>query len=210
MSWLFTREKKENQDTQAKPVENEASSGSSASDILSQSEFDPAKLHPLAELDKPLDYLLIEEDALSALPGDSMAIPSRGWQDDLCYGTGTSYLTGLAVGGAWGFNEGLKKTRDITSTRLRLNGVLNGITRRGPFVGNSLGVLAIVYNGINSFIGYKREKHSWENSVAAGAITGALYKSTRGVRAMAISSTLVASAAGVWAFAKKTLTSKKD
>ncbi|CAB53081.1 Mitochondrial import inner membrane translocase subunit tim23 [Schizosaccharomyces pombe] len=208
MSWLFTRNKEEEPTSKIDSSELQVPTEATASDILSGSEFDPAKLHPLADLDKPLDYLLIEEDALSTLPGDSMAIPSRGWQDDLCYGTGTSYLSGLAIGGLWGLNEGMKKTKDITSTRLRLNGILNGVTRRGPFVGNSLGVLALVYNGINSLIGYKRQKHGWENSVAAGALTGALYKSTRGLRAMAISSSLVATAAGIWTLAKRSFTKR--
>jgi import inner membrane translocase subunit TIM23 len=37
------------------------------------------------------------------------------------------------------------------------------------------------------------------NSVMAGALSGAIFKSTRGVRPMAISSGIVASVAGSWA-----------
>ena len=47
---------------------------------------------------------------------------------------------GLAVGGVWGLYEGLWRP-DGKTVRLRMNAVLNGITRRGPFTGNSLGVL---------------------------------------------------------------------
>jgi import inner membrane translocase subunit TIM23 len=83
--------------------------------------------------------------------------------------------------------------------RLRLNGVLNAVTRRGPFLGNSAGVVAMVYNGINSTIGYYRGKHDMTNSVLAGAASGAVFKSTRGVRPMMISSGIVASVAGSWA-----------
>lgn len=56
--------------------------------------FDPAKLHPMAGLEDKLDYLLLDDDKTSDLPGSGTAIPSRGWSDDLCYGTGTMYLSG--------------------------------------------------------------------------------------------------------------------
>ena len=53
---------------------------------------DPARLHPLAQLDKDvLDYIQIEEDEVK----DHGALPTRGWTDDLCYGTGATYLTGF-------------------------------------------------------------------------------------------------------------------
>lgn len=64
-----------------------------ASDVL-MGAYDPAKLHPLAELGDKLDYLLLDDDKTSELPGAGTAIPSRGWSDDLCYGTGTMYLSG--------------------------------------------------------------------------------------------------------------------
>lgn len=108
-------------------------------------------------------------------------------------------MTALSIGGAWGLAEGLKKNPATMPPRLRLNGVLNAITRRGPFLGNSAGVIAMVYNGINSTIGHFRGKHDMTNSVVAGAISGAIFKSTRGVRPMMISSGIVASVAGAWA-----------
>src|SRR5215470_13489254 len=63
-----------------------------ASDILAG--IDPTKLHPLAEISGQLDYLNLDDAKLSELPGAATAIPSRGWADDLCYGTGTTYLAG--------------------------------------------------------------------------------------------------------------------
>jgi mitochondrial import inner membrane translocase subunit TIM23 len=52
---------------------------------------DPASLHPLANLDKQtLDYIILEDEQIKS----AGAIPSKGWADDLCYGTGTTYLTG--------------------------------------------------------------------------------------------------------------------
>ena len=168
--------------------------------IQNPSDFilDPSQLHPLAGLNQDtLDYLSLE-DSVADL-GAASALPSRGWSDDLCYGTGVSYLTALTIGGAWGLAEGLQKNPPSMPPRLRLNGVLNAVTRRGPFLGNSAGVIAMVYNGMNSTIGYYRGKHDATNSIAAGALSGALFKSTRGTRPMAISAGICASVAGGWA-----------
>ncbi|RKF80103.1 Mitochondrial import inner membrane translocase subunit tim23 [Golovinomyces cichoracearum] len=176
------------------------------SSILTSSTFaDPSQLHPLAGLNKEtLDYLSLEESALSDLPGSRSALPSRGWSDDLCYGTGVTYLTALTAGGAWGLQEGLRRSTG-QPPKLRLNSALNAITRRGPFLGNSAGVIALIYNGINSFIGHVRGKHDSVNSVMAGALSGMIFKSTKGVRPMFISGSIVATVAGMWAVSRKAL-----
>jgi import inner membrane translocase subunit TIM23 len=64
-----------------------------AADMFSTSAYDPAKLHPLAGLDK-MDFLQLDEDKLSDVQGAATVLPSRGWTDDLCIGTGTTYLSG--------------------------------------------------------------------------------------------------------------------
>lgn len=161
---------------------------------------DASKLHPLAGLNQQtLDYLSLDESQLSDLPGSRSLLPSRGWSDDLCYGTGVTYLSALTIGGTWGLIEGLNRTPASAPPKLRLNSVLNSITRRGPFLGNSAGVVAMVYNGFNSTIGYYRGKHDAANSIVAGALSGMLFKSTRGLKPMMISGGIVASIAGAWA-----------
>ena len=57
----------------------------------------------------------------------------------------------------------------------------------------------MVYNGINSTIGYYRGRHDSANSIVAGALSGMLFKSTKGLRPMLISGSLVAGVAGAWA-----------
>ncbi len=47
---------------------------------------------------------------------------------------------GLAVGGVWGVSDGVRRMEGRT-TRLRLNAVINAVTRRGPFLANTLGTL---------------------------------------------------------------------
>lgn len=176
------------------------SEGQGVESFLQASTFaDPAQLHPLAGLNKEsLEYLTLEDGLLSDLSGSQSVLPSRGFTDDLCYGTGITYLTGLSVGGAWGLQEGLRRSPG-QAPRLRLNAVLNAVTRRGPFLGNSAGAVAITYNCINSLIGQFRGKHDAANSVAAGALSGMVFKSTKGLRPMMISAGLVGSMAGVWA-----------
>ena len=66
-------------------------SPTSAQDVLS---IDPTSLHPMANVGDKLDYLLLDDDKLSELPGSQTALPSRGWSDDLCYGVGTTYVSG--------------------------------------------------------------------------------------------------------------------
>ena len=49
---------------------------------------------------------------------------------------------GQGVGGVWGAVEGMRH-RDATTHILRINTVLNAVTKRGPFLGNSLAVIGI-------------------------------------------------------------------
>ncbi|GAO14165.1 uncharacterized protein UV8b_06576 [Ustilaginoidea virens] len=164
---------------------------------------DPSQLHPLAGLNKDtLEYLSLEDSALSELPGGQSVLPSRGFTDDLCYGTGITYLAALSIGGAWGLKDGLQKSVG-QPPKLRMNAILNGMTRRGPFLGNSAGVVAIVYNCVNSLIGSLRGKHDAANSVVAGVLSGMVFKSTRGARSMMISGGVVGSVAGIWAIARR-------
>lgn len=209
---VFTGKKSSKTSTSTETISSEPSTNfssapfdpTSAQDVSSflgsASLPDASKLHPLAGLNQDnLDYLSLDESALSDLPGARSALPSRGWSDDLCYGTGVTYLTALSIGGTWGLIEGLNKTPASYPPKLRLNSVLNSVTRRGPFLGNSAGVVAMVYNGVNSTIGYYRGKHDSANSIVAGALSGMLFKSTRGLKPMAISGGIVAGVAGTWA-----------
>lgn len=226
-----------------------------ASSILSQS-IDPASLHPLAALslsnNKDLDYLLLDDDKLSGVEGGKSVLPSRGWGDELCYGTGSTYLAGLAVGGLWGLREGIRKplmprtptpptstlaptagtigaqatafasaategaaqtqtegekanarAASKVSARLRWNSILNQVTRRGSFTGNSAGVLALIYNGFNSTLdSYRGGKHDIYGSMFAGACTGALWKCTAGVQPAIIAAGLMTVGAAGWTTVK--------
>ncbi|WFD34370.1 Mitochondrial import inner membrane translocase subunit tim23 [Malassezia cuniculi] len=190
--------------TQTPEVPTEAPTAAS---LLRHTALDPVQLHPLANLSDDLEYLDIQENQASQMEGARTALPSRGWTDDLCYGTGTSYLGGLFLGGVLGLREGLTRPLGIDSptTRLRVNAVLNQVTRRGTFLGNSAGVIAMTYNLFDAAIDASRGKHDIYGSLAAGALSGALYNSTNGLRAMAVSSTVMMAAAAAWTGFKKTI-----
>ncbi|EAU90199.1 mitochondrial import inner membrane translocase subunit tim23 [Coprinopsis cinerea okayama7 len=181
-----------------------AESPVTSADLL-MAAYDPTKLHPLAEIGDKLDYLLLDDEKTNELPGSGTAIPSRGWSDDLCYGTGTMYLSGLALGGIWGVREGARRPLAVSNARLRINSILNSVTRRGTFIGNSAGVMALMYNGINSSIDAFRGKHDTAGSMTAGALTGLLFKSTSGVRPAIVSASVVSGMAGIWSLVKKSV-----
>ncbi|ORX33501.1 Tim17/Tim22/Tim23/Pmp24 family-domain-containing protein [Kockovaella imperatae] len=190
--------------TPSSPSSSYPSALPSASDTLSGAYADPASLHPLAGLGKNLDFLQLEEDKLQNVEGAMNVLPSRGWTDDLCVGTGTTYVSGLAVGGVWGLKEGLgRQLGPNPAFKLRLNSVLNAATRRGTLLGNSLGVLAMFYNIANSSLDSIRGKHDVFNSMGAAALSGAVFKSTSGMRPAAMSAGLMASAAGAWSGFKR-------
>ncbi|CAO3642362.1 unnamed protein product [Mucor hiemalis] len=167
-------------------------------DFMSSVTYDAQRLQPV-ELQGGLDFLQIEGDSGNSgnLGGGSLA-PSRGWSDDLCYGTGTTYLAGLTLGGAFGMAEGLKKSSSAPNMKVRLNTTLNSITRRGPGVGNSVGVIAMIYNGTTAMIDASRGQHDVFNSLAGGAISGAVFKATAGPRAALVSAGVCAGVAGAW------------
>ncbi|CAG8453440.1 4883_t:CDS:2 [Acaulospora morrowiae] len=164
-------------------------------DFLGRVNLNSAQIREIAGLGA-VDYIKLDEQGIT--PG---ALPSRGVMDDLCYGTGTTYLAGLTFGGIWGLTEGLRG--QTPNFKLRLNTILNSVTRRGPFIGNSCGILAMGYNGINGIIGSMRGKHDSINNVMSGALIGAIFKSTAGIRAATTASAICAATAGTWTLAKQ-------
>ena len=61
--------------------------------------------------------------------------------------TGSFWLGGFAAGGLYGFAEGWRGAASPT-LRIRINSVLNGVSKRGSSLGNNLGVLGKLYHMI--------------------------------------------------------------
>ncbi|KAI8987152.1 Tim17/Tim22/Tim23/Pmp24 family-domain-containing protein [Pilobolus umbonatus] len=160
-------------------------------DFMTSITVNASQLQPMSL--QGLDFLQVDDAPTGSSPSFA---PSRSFGDDLCYGAGSTYLAGLTLGGAYGMMEGLKNSSG--APKVRLNTTLNYITRRGPGLGNAAGVIALLYSGTNSLIDRARGQHDIFNSLTAGAIAGAIFKSTAGPRVAAISAGLCAGAAGVW------------
>lgn len=167
--------------------------------------FDTKRLHPLAGLENGIEYMDLEEEQLSTMEGSQGLIPSRGWTDDLCYGTGAVYLLGLGWGGLAGFIQGIGNIPPNSSGKLQLNTILNSVTKRGPHLGNSAGILAMSYNIVNSIIDSYRGKHDYMGSITAGALTGAIFKSSKGLKSMGYASGLMAGTCSIWCLIKSKL-----
>ena len=69
-----------------------------------------------------------------------MEARQKSWNEKWFDRVGTSYISGLMVGGSWGLWEGVTNIEGKTF-RMRATSVLNGLTRRGPFMAGTLGVI---------------------------------------------------------------------
>ena len=115
------------------------------------------------------------------------------WGARMCYGAGTTYLGGLAVGGVWGLLDGMKNPVGKGSRRLRTNAILNACTSRGPFVANNLAMLALLYNMIHGGVIHARDgKYDEWSAVGSAGLAGLVYKSTAGLRPAMLASGLMA------------------
>ena len=105
----------------------------------------------------------------------------RSWGERVTFHIGSAYLAGLTCGTAYGLQEGLRATAGERQ-RIRINGVLNAVGKQGPGLGNGLGCLAMMYSIFESLAYNVRGEDDLLNPIGAGVLSGAIYKSTAGVR----------------------------
>lgn len=167
-----------NQDTSS--IQNEEDrvgksngNGSLLGNLLSSIKLGPAIPTVSSSTRDQLEYLF-EDEYVSNGPS---------WGARVCYGTGSTYLVGLATGGLWGLVDGLRNPQGSGSRRLRINCILNACTARGPFMGNSLGIVALLYNGLHgAVIKARNDREDMWGAVAAATASGAIFKSTAGIK----------------------------
>ncbi|WCJ43911.1 Mitochondrial import inner membrane translocase subunit TIM23-2 [Euphorbia peplus] len=129
----------------------------------------------------------------------------RGWSENLQYYTGTAYLSGAILGGAKGSLDGIRSAEPGDTMKLRLNRVLNSGGHTGRKLGNNLGILGLMFAGIESGLIHYRDTDDLVNTALAGLATGAVYRAARGPRSAAIAGAIGGIAAAAAVAGKQTL-----
>lgn len=135
---------------------------------------------------------------------EESVVQRRSWSENLTYYTGVGYLAGAAAGGGVGAYKvllapgSLQGQASLPSQRIRVNQLLNTSGKMGRSAGNALGVLGLLFSSSESFYYYMNDRILPEDfmTVAAGATTGAIYRSVRGPR-QALAAGAVGSIGGV-------------
>lgn len=155
--------------------------------------------HPYRDLNVPIQKLYNLPTAPEHLFLEEAARTHRSWGENLQYYTGCGYLSGAMFGAAKGTVQGLRAAEPGDSLKLRVNRVLNSGGQTGRRFGNSLGVLGLIFAGLESGVIHLRGKDDLLNSVVAGLSTGALYRAAAGPRSAAIAGAIggIAAAAAV-------------
>uniref|UniRef100_A0A673N826 Mitochondrial import inner membrane translocase subunit TIM23 n=1 Tax=Sinocyclocheilus rhinocerous TaxID=307959 RepID=A0A673N826_9TELE len=89
-------------------------------------------------------------------------------------------ITGAVFGAVNGLRMGLSETRNMAWSKPRNVQILNMVTRQGATWANTLGSLALLYSAFGVIIEKARGAEDDLNTIAAGTLTGVLYKSPGG------------------------------
>ncbi|CAB1311851.1 unnamed protein product [Coregonus sp. 'balchen'] len=127
-------------------------------------------------------YLVQDTDEFILPTG---ANKTRGRFELAFFTIGGCCITGAAFGTVNGLRMGLKDTREMGWTKPRNVQILNMVTRQGASWANTLGSVALLYSVFGVAIEKARGAEDDINTVAAGTLTGMLFKSTGGLKGVA-------------------------
>lgn len=142
--------------------------------------------NPYQDLNIPIQNLYNLPTSPEHLFIEEATRPHRSWGENLQYYTGIGYLSGAIIGGAKGSIEGLKTAESNDTLKLRVNRVLNSGGHVGRKFGNTLGILGLMFAGLESGAIHFRGQDDFLNTVVAGLGSGAIYKASAGPRSAAI------------------------
>ncbi|XP_014034899.2 mitochondrial import inner membrane translocase subunit Tim23 [Salmo salar] len=127
-------------------------------------------------------YLVQDTDEFILPTGASK---TRGRFELAFFTIGGSCITGAAFGTVNGLRMGLKETREMGWAKPRNVQILNMVTRQGASWANTLGSVALLYSIFGVAIEKARGAEDDINTMAAGTLTGMLFKSTGGLKGVA-------------------------
>jgi import inner membrane translocase subunit TIM23 len=101
--------------------------------------------------------------------------------------TGLMWLGGFGGGGVFGMLEGWKGAAN-PSMKIRMNSVMNSVSKRGSKTANALAMIAFVHTlaswGVDKLdLDTYTGDTTWTTPIISGFITGSFYKSTASPRA---------------------------
>uniref|UniRef100_A0A9L0R1C2 Mitochondrial import inner membrane translocase subunit TIM23 n=1 Tax=Equus caballus TaxID=9796 RepID=A0A9L0R1C2_HORSE len=120
-------------------------------------------------------YLVQDTDEFILPTG---ANKTRGRFELAFFTIGGCCMTGAAFGAMNGLRLGLKETQNMAWSKPRNVQILNMVTRQGALWANTLGSLALLYSAFGVIIEKTRGAEDDLNTIAAGTMTGMLYKCT--------------------------------
>ncbi|KAH0708750.1 hypothetical protein KY284_010177 [Solanum tuberosum] len=107
--------------------------------------------------------------------------------------------------GRKGFIEGVKASEPGDTLKLRVNRILNGSGHTSRKFGNRVGVIGLMYAGLESGMVAIRDTDDVINSVVAGLGTGAFYRAAAGLRSAAVAGVIGGAVVGLGVAAKQAM-----
>jgi len=129
----------------------------------------------------------------------------RGEMEKSFSAIGTACCLGSGVGGAYGLYEGIKQTANSElSAKLRRTQIMNYCLKGGASTGNALASVAVIYS-LSNWLLTKTElvEDDEAKSLISGTFTGALFKSTTGIKKCVRGAGVGLALSAFWAFGIK-------
>lgn len=151
-------------------------------------------------------YLNIDTSYLSSTPEYLFDNETkRGKMEKSFSAIGTAVCVGSSIGGAYGVYDGVRQTALSGLTgKLRRTQIMNYTLKGGASFGNSLGTVAVLYSLTHCLLSLTvYEEDDEVKSMVSGAVTGAIFKSTSGIKKCARGGAIGLGLATLWAYGLK-------
>ena len=118
---------------------------------------------------------------------DVDAFAGHGFGEKIAFTVGSSYMAGAFLGAALGLYQSVPVMIKRMPWKLRFNTIFNLLGKNATQFGNAFGAAGFMYYMVGSAVNFVFEDElqdfsNLEKNALCGLITGALYKSQRGIR----------------------------